>query len=119
MVKLPYKLGDLSPVLSKNNVDYHYNVLTKAYVRRYNEGEGDPDFNYGGAKLHNLFWSQLHKRKPGNKPSGAIKELINKNVYQMCNIEYDEQSGGEMEGNTPIWFLKQQEYTNNVLIQMV
>ena len=25
-VKLPYKLGDLSPVLSKNNVDYHYNV---------------------------------------------------------------------------------------------
>ena len=42
-VKLPYKLGDLSPVLSKNNVDYHYNVLTKAYVRRYNEGEGDPD----------------------------------------------------------------------------
>ena len=47
VVKLPYKLGDLSPVLSKNNVDYHYNVLTKAYVRRYNEGEGDPDFNYG------------------------------------------------------------------------
>ena len=43
VVKLPYKLGDLSPVLSKNNVDYHYNVLTKAYVRRYNEGEGDPD----------------------------------------------------------------------------
>jgi len=47
------------------------------------------------------------------------KELINKNVYQMCNIEYDEQSGGEMEGNTPIWFLKQQEYNlskNNNLI---
>ena len=78
-VKLPYKLGDLSPVLSKNNVDYHYNVLTKAYVRRYNEGEGDPDFNYGGAKLHNLFWSQLRKPTPSNKPSGAIKELIEKN----------------------------------------
>mgnify|MGYP003329332965 CR=1 FL=1 len=39
VVKLPYKLGELSPVLSKNNVDYHYNVLTKAYVRRYNEKE--------------------------------------------------------------------------------
>ena len=64
VVKLPYKLGELSPVLSKNNVDYHYNVLTKAYVRRYNDKEGDPNFNYGGAKLHNLFWSQLIKPKP-------------------------------------------------------
>ena len=62
VVKLPYKLGDLSPVLSKNNVDYHYN-----------------DFNYGGAKLHNLFWSQLRKPTPSNKPSGAVKELIEKN----------------------------------------
>mgnify|MGYP000439290978 FL=1 len=79
VVKLPYKLEDLSPVLSKNNVDYHYNVLTKAYVRRFNDKEGDADFNYGGAKLHNLFWSQLQKPKPSNKPSGAVKELINKN----------------------------------------
>ena len=63
VVKLPYKLGDLSPVLSKKNVDYHYNVLTKAYVRRYNEKEGDPNFNYGGA----------------NAPTGPIKEFINDN----------------------------------------
>ena len=49
--------------------------------KEYNEKEGDPNFNYGGAKLHNLFWSQLQKPKPGNKPSGAIKELINKNTY--------------------------------------
>jgi len=46
-VKLPYKMSELSPVLSEENIDYHYNVLTKAYVRRYNDGEGDPDFNYG------------------------------------------------------------------------
>ena len=36
--KLPYKIGDLSPVLSKDNVDYHYNVLSKGYVDRYNAG---------------------------------------------------------------------------------
>ena len=59
---LPYSSGDLEPVLSKDNVDYHYNVLTKGYVNRYNKGEGDPKFNYGGAKLHNLFWTQLHVR---------------------------------------------------------
>ena len=27
--KLPYKTGDLAPVLSKENVEYHYNVLSK------------------------------------------------------------------------------------------
>ena len=56
---LPFKMGDLSPVLSKDNIDYHYNVLSKGYVDRYNKKEGDPKFNYGGAMLHNLFWTQL------------------------------------------------------------
>lgn len=69
-------MKDLSPVLSEANIDYHYNVLTKAYVRRYNEGEGDADFNYGGAKLHNMFWLQLQAPRPGNKPTGEIKTLI-------------------------------------------
>tara|TARA_B100000683_G_C12488100_1_gene553706 strand:+ start:2071 stop:2619 length:549 start_codon:yes stop_codon:yes gene_type:complete len=77
LAKLPYKTGDLSPVLSKDNVDYHYNVLTKGYVNRYNNKEGDPKFNYGGAMLHNLFWSQLKKPIGSNLPTGAIKNLIN------------------------------------------
>lgn len=76
VVKLPFKMKELSPVLSEANIDYHYNVLTKAYVRRYNDGEGDPDFNYGGAKLHNMFWLQLQAPRPGNKPTGEIKTLI-------------------------------------------
>ena len=29
---LPYDMGDLSPVLSKDNVDYHYNVLPKGML---------------------------------------------------------------------------------------
>ena len=76
VVKLPFKMKELSPVLSEANIDYHYNVLTKAYVRRYNNGEGDADFNYGGAKLHNMFWLQLQAPRPGNKPTGEIKTLI-------------------------------------------
>ena len=73
---LPYDMGDLSPVLSKDNVDYHYNVLSKGYVDRYNKKEGDPKFNYGGAMLHNLFWTQLQKPSGANNPVGAIKSLI-------------------------------------------
>ena len=41
LAKLPYKTGDLAPVLSKDNVEYHYNVLSKGYVNRYNNQEGD------------------------------------------------------------------------------
>jgi len=73
---LPYGIGDLSPVLSKDNVAYHYNVLSKGYVDRYNKKEGDPKFNYGGAMLHNLFWTQLKKPTGTNNPVGAIKDLI-------------------------------------------
>ena len=73
---LPYGIGDLSPVLSKDNVAYHYNVLSKGYVDRYNKKEGDPKFNYGGAMLHNLSWTQLKKPTGTNNPVGAIKDLI-------------------------------------------
>ena len=45
LTKLPYNTGDLAPVLSKDNVEYHYNVLSKGYVNRYNNKEGDPKFN--------------------------------------------------------------------------
>jgi superoxide dismutase len=74
--QLPYKTADLAPVLSKDNVEYHYNVLSNGYVTRYNNGEGDPDFNYGGAMLHNIFWQQLQAPRGTNRPTGAIKELI-------------------------------------------
>jgi len=74
--KLPYKASELAPVLSKENIDYHYNVLSNGYVNRYNEGEGDPDFNYGGAMLHNIFWQQLQAPKGSNRPIGIVKELI-------------------------------------------
>ena len=41
LIKLPYRLDELAPVLSKENVDYHYNVLSAVYVTRFNVGVGD------------------------------------------------------------------------------
>ena len=78
LLALPYESGDLSPVLSKENVEYHYKVLSKGYVDRYNNKEGDPNFNYGGAMLHNLLWTQLRKPGGASTPVGPIKELIEK-----------------------------------------
>ena len=74
--KLPFDRKALSPVMSKATLDYHYGKLASAYVERFNKGEGDSDFNYGGATLHNLFFPQLQPPKAGNRPHGASLELI-------------------------------------------
>jgi Fe-Mn family superoxide dismutase len=74
--KLPYKRTALSPVMSKETLDYHYGKLHKAYVNKANKGEGG-DFQVAGAFLHNLFFPQL-KSPIGavSNPSGPSKELI-------------------------------------------
>jgi len=75
--KLPYDRSALEPVMSKETIDLHYGVLSKGYVDRYNNKEGDDAFNYGGAVLHNLFWQTLQAPSSANRPSGASEELIN------------------------------------------
>lgn len=76
--KLTFNKGDLHPVMSKETLDYHYDGLAAKYFERYNAGEGDPKFNYGGAMLHNLFFGNLRTPAAGNKPNGISKELIEK-----------------------------------------
>lgn len=76
LVDLPYSRSALAPVLSKSNIDNHYGKLAKGYVDRYNKGEGDKTFNAAGAYLHNLFFPQLRAPRSTNKPTGAVKSLI-------------------------------------------
>jgi Fe-Mn family superoxide dismutase len=73
---LKFGKGDLHPVMSKETLDYHYSGLASKYFERYNKGEGDPKFNYGGAMLHNLFFGNI--KVPGglNKPTDQSRELI-------------------------------------------
>jgi len=73
---LPYGVQDLDPVMSEATLDYHFEHLAKGYARRYNAGEGNADFNRAGSFLHNKFFPQFRKPKIGNKPRGAIAELI-------------------------------------------
>ena len=77
-LKLPYHRTDLSPIKSKETIDYHYGTLYKGYVDRYNTGEGDANFNEAGAFLHNIYFGQLQSPSGANPPSGAILEFINK-----------------------------------------
>ncbi len=76
--KLSFKKNELEPVMSEATLDYHYSGLAAKYFERYNADEGDPNFNYGGAILHNLFFGNLTVPQSANNPVGTSKELIDK-----------------------------------------
>lgn len=75
---LPYEANSLAPAISKDTIDYHYDELAKSYAKRYNAGEGDPDFNEAGAFLHNILFQQYQPPSDNNLPTGKILELIEK-----------------------------------------
>ena len=74
--KLPYSDTDLQPVISKKTIEYHYDGLAKGYAKRYNNNEGDKDFNYAGYFLHNIYFSQFRKPIESNPPNGPVLNLI-------------------------------------------
>jgi Fe-Mn family superoxide dismutase len=84
---LPYELNELNPVMSRDTLDYHYEHLAKGYAKRYNEGQGDPDFNRAGSFLHNKFFPQLQPPKGNNKPRGAVLSLIEKKFKNFENFQ--------------------------------
>jgi Fe-Mn family superoxide dismutase len=75
--KLPVAKDALDPVLSIDTINYHFGKLAAKYVERYNQGEGDKKFNYGGAVLHNYYFGQF-KEPSASKPTGQVKEVIEK-----------------------------------------
>lgn len=76
---LPYSKEALEPVLSADNLEYHYEHLAKGYAKRYNAGEGNAEFNRAGSYLHNKLFVQFKSPKGANRPKGAILELIESN----------------------------------------
>jgi superoxide dismutase, Fe-Mn family len=76
-VKLPYPQDGLGRSLSKRAINYHYGKLYKAYVDRYNNGEGDPDFNEAGAFLHSIYFLQFKAPSGNNRPTGTVAAFIN------------------------------------------
>ncbi len=74
--KLKYSHSDLAPVLSKDTIEYHYDNLAKGYAKRYNNNEGDDDFNYAGVFLHNIYFAQFRSPQDSNTPNGPVLNLI-------------------------------------------
>jgi Fe-Mn family superoxide dismutase len=75
---LPYKKDALEPSISEDTMNYHYGKLYKAYVNRFNDGEGDADFNEAGAFLHRILFEQYQEPASSNQPDGPAGEFITK-----------------------------------------
>ena len=75
---LPYKKDELEPAISEDTMRYHYGKLYKGYVDRFNNGEGDADFNEAGAFLHDIYFTQFEKPTRNTEPDGPIGEFITK-----------------------------------------
>jgi Fe-Mn family superoxide dismutase len=84
---LPYKPDALSPVKSKETIEYHYGHLAAGYVKRYNKGEGDPEFNAAGAFLHNLYFPELQPPKSNNIPFGKSLNVIETKYKSFPNFQ--------------------------------
>lgn len=79
-VKLSYSDSALAPVLSGSNVKQHHK-LWDSYCEKFNNKEGDIQYNYAGAILHNLYFTQFRSPRPKNPPNGPIGNLI-KNKFK-------------------------------------
>jgi Fe-Mn family superoxide dismutase len=86
IVELPYSEDALAPVLSKDSMKLHYGKLAHAYADRFNRGEGDPDFNYAGAMLHNIFFPQFRESRNKNEPNGPVGNLIKQKFKDWDNF---------------------------------
>lgn len=77
-VKLPYGRNQLTPCMTKGTIDFHYGILYKSYVDRYNNDEGDSRYNEAGAFLHELWFTQFRDKASYKKPQGRILDFIDR-----------------------------------------
>lgn len=86
IVKLSYRESELVPVLSAGSIRFHYGNLAHAYADKFNKKIGDSRFNYAGAWLHNLFFTQFRAPRTNNKPNGPVGNLINSKFKNWDNF---------------------------------
>jgi Fe-Mn family superoxide dismutase len=94
IIPLNFDYKEVSPVLSKDTLDLHYEKLAKGYASRYNKNEGDKDFNYAGVFLHNLLFTQYREVRNTNNPNGPMKGFIAKHFdsFEDMKIAFEEEA---------------------------
>lgn len=105
---LRFKRKDLEPVISRETIQYHYGKLAAAYVDRYNNGEGDADFNLGGATLHNIYFAQFQAPEKTNTPNGLFAALIERKYTSYAKFQEEvEKTAMGIQGSGWVYVNKQ------------
>jgi len=125
IIKLNFEPKDVSSVLSSAALDLHYDKLARGYADRYNKGEGDKDFNYAGAFLHNTLFTQFREVRTANTPNGPMMGFINKHFdsYDNFKIKFEDEAM-QVQGsgwvylahNGTIKTIKNHEVRNDILL---
>ena len=91
IIPLNFEAKQVNPVMSRDTLDLHYDKLAEGYAKRYNNNEGNPEFNYAGAFLHNVYFPQFREVRDNNKPNGPMKGFIEKNfgTYEVFQKEVE------------------------------
>jgi Fe-Mn family superoxide dismutase len=94
IIPLNFTDSEVSPVISKETLDLHYGKLANGYADRFNKGEGDKDFNYAGAFLHNILFPQYREVRNTNKPNGPVLGFVNKHFgsYENMKSKFEEEA---------------------------
>ena len=104
--KLKFPKDALDPVMSEATIKYHFDGLASKYFDRYNTGEGDADFNYGGAMLHNIWFSNLTPPRAANKPQGLSLTLIDSKYTSFDKFKEEfEKAAKSRFGSGWVWLI--------------
>lgn len=125
IIPLNFTASEVSPIISNETLNLHYDKLAKGYATRYNNKEGDRDFNYAGAFLHNTLFPQFREVRNNNKPNGPMMGFINKHYGSYDNLkEQFETEAMKIQGSGWIYLatdgkiktIKNHEVRNDILL---
>lgn len=125
IIPLNFTENQVKPVLSPATLNLHYDKLAKGYAERYNKKEGDKDFNYAGAFLHNLLFPQFREVRNSNPPNGPMKGFIDKHFGSFDDMKSKfEELAMSLQGSNWIYLstdgslktIKNHEVRNDILL---
>ena len=131
--KLPYKTDDLTPVISKQTIEFHYGKHHQAYVNNLNnlikgtafedaslekiikEAEGGI-FNNGAQVWNHTFYFMSFAPEGIREPQGALAQAINKQFGSFPDFkEQFSKAAATLFGSGWAWLVKKNDETLDIV----
>lgn len=125
--KLPYEMGDLAPVISKETVHYHYGKHEQAYIDNLNKlihgtefenmplediikKSSGPLFNNASQAWNHIFYFFSFIPEGGGEPGGALRLAIEDQFESIDNFKKEfEEAGAKLFGSGWVWLSKDKD----------